>query len=228
MSSIAALLALAAPALAGDWQTLKTDGGETLEYRLLLPDGYEPGKAYPAVLALPPGGQDKAMVDAIVSPWKDDWRAAGWIVVSPAAPAGDSFYGKAGALLPALLDAVSAQHTIEGDQYHLVGVSNGGRGAFAAAVDYPERFASMVVIPGVPVGDGWERLDRLSAMSVTLVVGGEDGGWTSGSRKAAEALEAAGADVELVVVEGQGHTVFQTVRWAQLEGWLIRRADGGS
>jgi len=226
--ALTALAALAAsPAYAGDaWQSLKTADGVTVEYQLHLPDGYDASKAYPAVLALPPGNQDRSMVDAIVTPWGDDWRADGWIVVSPAAPAGASYYGQAAALLPELLDHVAARHPIEGDKFHLLGISNGGRSAFQVGLTTPERFAAIVVIPGVPVGDGWDRLEQLTGMSVTLVVGGEDGGWTSGSRRATDALTAAGVDAELVVVEGQGHSVFQTVSYPQLKAWLTREPGG--
>jgi len=228
LAALAALTALtASPSVAGDaWQTLKTEDGTTIEFQLHLPDGYDASKAYPAVLALPPGNQDRSMVDAILKPWKDDWRADGWIVISPAAPAHASYYGKAAGLLTELMDHVAASHPIAGEKYHLLGVSNGGRSAFQIGLDAPDRFASLVVIPGVPVGEGWDQLSDLAGVSVTLVVGSEDGGWTSGSARATERLKAAGVDAELVVVEGQGHSVFQTVSYPQLKGWLTRGAGG--
>ena len=42
---------------------LSTIDGIRLEYKVVLPRNYDPQKAYPAVLAFPPGGQDMDMVD---------------------------------------------------------------------------------------------------------------------------------------------------------------------
>ena len=36
-------------------------GGTTVEYGVSVPDGFDPQKAYPVLLALPPGGQDKTL-----------------------------------------------------------------------------------------------------------------------------------------------------------------------
>jgi len=40
---------------------LSTIDGIRLEYKVVLPRNYDPQKAYPAVLAFPPGGQDMDM-----------------------------------------------------------------------------------------------------------------------------------------------------------------------
>lgn len=193
--------------------------GTAVEYRLVEPADHDGSTPHPTVLALPPGPQDRSMVDAIVDPWRNAWQADGWVVISPVAPAGRPYYAEGAALIPELLDHVARTHPVEG-KVRLFGVSNGGRSAFTVALAHPERFASLVVIPGLPVGEE-PPLERLG-MPVTLVVGSEDGAWTSGAKRVAAELEALGAAVELVIIEGAGHYVFRSIAYDRLEGWLRR------
>ena len=62
-------------------------GGITLRYKVILPNGYDPARTYPAVLAFPGGRQT---IDGVDSSLDRNWRAEaegrGYIIVSPAAP----------------------------------------------------------------------------------------------------------------------------------------------
>src|SRR6202521_2543649 len=71
----------------------KQVSGTTVHYMTVLPDGYDPAKAYPAILALGGGPQNMNTVDNILN---RDFRAEaekrGYIVVAPAAPDDDLFF----------------------------------------------------------------------------------------------------------------------------------------
>jgi predicted peptidase len=217
------VLASAAPLTGSDFETFTAADGTSLQYVLRLPNDHDPSEAYPAVLALPPGGQDRAMVAEGIGPWQAAFAADGWIVVSPAAPDEGMFSGAAHRHLAPLMDSVAARHKIDG-RFHLFGISNGGRSAFTAALAWPERFASMVVMPGVPSTEQEADLSPLEDLPITLVVGSKDGGWTRGSRRVHKTLKALGGPAELVEIKGADHFAFRAVSWDDLRGWLARRA----
>ena len=66
------------------YHELKMDDGTTIRYALVLPDGFEASKTYPAFLALPPGPQKEGSVDWGLESFGGEAAARrGWIVVSP-------------------------------------------------------------------------------------------------------------------------------------------------
>src|SRR5580658_5735528 len=79
---------LAEPVRAEVLEQMKTVSSTTVHYKIVLPDGYDPAKAYPAILAFGGGPQDMSSVDNILN---RNFRAEkrGYIVVAPAAPDGD-------------------------------------------------------------------------------------------------------------------------------------------
>lgn len=201
------------PAVSGEPERYHTlafgDKGETIRYALILPDGYDPEKAYPAMLALPPGAQNEAMVEAGLGRyWENTARERGWIVVSPINPEGARYFQSRSDPLGALMDDINARFNVEGDQFHVTGVSNGGRAAFLAAMDYPELFASITVLPGVLAErTSAQRVNALRGVPITMYVGSEDTDWVRAARRAVGELEIQGIDATLEVLEGEGHVV---------------------
>lgn len=208
--ALAAAAVVAAPVVAAsppmlEHRTFTAHDGTRIPYVLVSPQGDGPA---PALLALPPGAQDEAMVDWAVERY---WRygpAAGWIVACPAAPPGgwDAPLGKRYAL--DLMREIADGARIEGGRFHLAGISNGGAAAFHLATDLPDRFQSLTVLPGMPQGVApYRRLERLGDMPVTMFVGEHDTGWLSGARRTAERLRRTVTPVSLVVVPGEGHVL---------------------
>jgi hypothetical protein len=71
-------------------------GGITIRYKVILPNNYDPARAYPAVLAFAGGGQT---LDGVNGMLDRNWREAetrGYIVVSPAAPSNNLFFERGG------------------------------------------------------------------------------------------------------------------------------------
>lgn len=190
------------------YQTLEI-GSRTLRYALILPDGFDPNTTYPALLALPPGGQDEAMVEAGLNLyWEAEARRRGWIVVSPINPDFARLFQATSDPLGRLMDDLNERFDIEGDTFHLTGVSNGGRAAFLEALEDPERFVSLTVLPGLmedhtPV----RRIQGLRDIPVAMYAGGDDVAWTAEAERTVEALEAQGVTVSLTVLPGEGHVM---------------------
>lgn len=190
------------------YRHLELKGGATLEYRLELPAGFSKDKAYPVLLAFPPGPQTRPMVEAGFDLYWGGGFAKDWVVVSPVTTSGSSFYTGAEAHIPALLDEVQKSVRVEGQRVHVAGPSNGGRSAFRFATSHPDRTASLFALPGFPPdeADG-KRLDRLLGMPVELFVGGDDAVWVKAANEAEAKLRALGhRHVALNVYPGEGHT----------------------
>src|SRR6202047_5283036 len=65
----------------------KEVGGTTVHYKAVLPNGYDPAKAYPAILAMGGGPQNMNTVDGILERnFRAEAEKRGYIVVAPAAP----------------------------------------------------------------------------------------------------------------------------------------------
>src|SRR5215469_14250372 len=70
-----------------------TIAGLTLYYKVILPQDYDLEKAYPGILAFPPGGQTMDMVNVTLNQnWAGEAQRRGYIVVIPAAPGGRLFF----------------------------------------------------------------------------------------------------------------------------------------
>ena len=219
---------LAAPVLAEPWEFRQIDLDEDtrLEYALVLPKGFDPARAYPTVLVLPPGPQNRQMVLAAIAPWAAEARKRGWIVVSPAVPGFEMFFSGAERHLPHLLAALRRELRFEHDACHLFGLSNGGRSAFRVATLSPDDYLSVTVAPGFPLAVDEERLEVLTGKPVTLIVGSEDDGWLERSRETRTRLEALGIQAKLEELPGVGHAVLRGYSAERVMAALERaRAD---
>jgi pimeloyl-ACP methyl ester carboxylesterase len=195
------------------WRTLALAERAPLAYRVVVPDPFDATEPHPVLLALPPGGQDRAMVDLSLQLYfESEACARGWIVVAPAAPDGSSLHEGGAAWVVPLLDELARAFVVEG-RVHLAGVSNGGRSAFRVAAEHAGRFESLSVLPGMPDSDDDRaRLAEVASLPVSLFVGGADEPWLASSRDAEKRLRELGArDVRLTVVEGQGHQLQPSV-----------------
>ena len=84
-----AVALLASPARADVLEKTKKVGGVTVQYKVVLPNGYDAAKAYPGIIALGGGPQTMNTVDGILNRnFRAEAEKRGYIVVAPAAPDG--------------------------------------------------------------------------------------------------------------------------------------------
>src|SRR5271155_542992 len=173
---------LATAAHAGDYRQF-IHHGHTIDYALVLPDHFDKSRAYPVLLALPPGDQSRQMVEAgLNSYWEAEAKRRGWVVISPAAASGENFYTGLEQELPLLLDEVAQSVRVEGGKVHLAGISNGGLSAYRVITEFPDCFLSLTVLPGVPPdARAFAALKNLKGIPIAAFVGGDDTAWARGS-----------------------------------------------
>src|SRR5258708_14042468 len=88
-------------------------GGMTVHYKIVLPNGYEPAKAYPAIVALGGGPQTMNTVDGVLSRnLGAEAEKRGYIVVGIAAPDGELFFEEGAPIFPQFLKVVLPAYKI--------------------------------------------------------------------------------------------------------------------
>src|SRR3989442_15177148 len=89
----------------------KKVGNTTVHYKTVLPNGYDPAKAYPAILALGGGRHIMKTVDAILNRnFRAEAEKRGYIVVAPAAPDGELLFATGARIVPEVLTMVLARY----------------------------------------------------------------------------------------------------------------------
>ena len=128
----------------------------------------------------------------------------------------------------AIQDEITKAFKVDKQRIYCTGLSMGGMGTWNTALEAPDRFAAVSTISAVAVRPQ-QAVEKLKNVPLWIIAGGEDGGFTEGSKTMKAAFDAAGRkDVELTVVPGEGHGV-----WARYYNdkrfyeWLLKRRKPG-
>ena len=182
-------------------------GGTAVHYKVVLPNGYDPAKAYPAILAFGGGPQTMNTVDRVLtSNFRAEAEKRGYIVVAPAAPDDQLFFEEGARIFPEFLKMILADYKIQDNKFHIAGPSNGGIAAFHVAAQNPSYFLSITAFPGYMWQPSAAKLDAISKMCVFMYVGENDEYmWHGEMKHEAEMLSAKGTLARYTVEKGQPH-----------------------
>jgi poly(3-hydroxybutyrate) depolymerase len=180
-------------------------GGQQVQYKVLLPPGYDKAKAYPMVLVFTGGPQTFDMTGrTIEADWRAEAEKRGYIVVSPAAPDAGLFFMGGDRAFPEFLDMLKRDYRIAG-KIHVAGHSNGGLSAYHLASKHPAYFSTVTGYPGLLEPTEMGRAAALKPLCLFMHVGDQDLGWSGAMQDEAEQLKAAGYKVQFHSERGQGH-----------------------
>jgi len=209
VSAVIVVAGTARPLAAELNEKTMTVGRATVEYKIVLPDGYDAGSAYPAILAFGGGPQTMNTVDGVLDRnLRAEAERRGYIVVAPAAPNGQLFFEDGARVIPDFLDAILAEYKIRDNKFHVAGPSNGGIAAFHVAQAYPEYFLSVTAFPGYMWQPTAAKLQAISGMCVYMYVGEFDRYmWHDEMRREAEYLSSRGTVARYTVEAGQPHRI---------------------
>src|ERR1700674_4320444 len=141
-AAVAAILATQ-PVQAELLEKTKKVAGTTVQYKVVLPNGYDPAKTYPAILAFGGGPQNMNTVDGVLTRnFRAEAEKRGFIVIAPAAPDDQLFFEDGARIFPDFLKTMLADYKIPGNKFHVAGRSNGGIAAFHVAAANPQYFLS--------------------------------------------------------------------------------------
>jgi poly(3-hydroxybutyrate) depolymerase len=180
----------------------------TIHYEVVLPNGYDSAKAYPAVLAFPGGAQTMDTVEGTVERnWREPAERLGYIVIVPEAPDGELFFEGGAKVFPEFIVTLLGDYKVLGNKFHMAGVSNGGLSAFHIAASYPQYFWSVTGLPGYLIDTSPARVHALAKMCINMYAGERDQGWLESERKQSLQFRALGYTVEFNEEKGQGHVM---------------------
>ena len=203
--SVVALLAQ--PARADVLDKTKKVGSVAVQYKVVLPNLYDPAKAYPGIIALGGGPQTMNTVEAVLSRnFRAEAEKRGYIVVAPAAPNGQLFFETGARIFPEFLKMILADYKIQDGKFHIAGPSNGGIAAFHVAATNPQYFQSVTAFPGYMWEPTAAKLQAISKMCVFMYVGENDEYmWHDEMKREAEFLRSKGTAARYTVEKGLPH-----------------------
>ena len=183
-----------------------TFGGLKVTYKVVLPNGFDPARAYPVVLVFTGGPQTLQMAGGTL---ETDWRAEGerrgYILISPGSPDGALFFEGADRIFPEFLDQILRDYKVKDGKLHIAGHSNGGLSAFHVAGLHPKYFSTVTGYPGLLNGADMEHAPALKSMCLFMHVGDRDSDWMAAMQREAKTLSQEGFNIRVTVEKNQVH-----------------------
>ena len=211
------------------WYGLKKQTGELRsDYYVHLPENYEkdPQKKWPLILFLHGSGErgyDTAPVKARVTQMLQCRPDLPCIVVAPQCSPEEWWSPFE---LNDLLDRVEAEYRVDTGRVYLTGLSMGGFGSWALAIESPQRFAAVVPICGGGDPDG---AGRIKDIPIWVFHGGKDAVVPlQSSQTMVDALKKTGGNPKFTVFPDAGHDSWtQTYAMPELWDWLLQQHRAG-
>ena len=207
--AVAAFAMAATPVGAEVRDGTKVAAGLTVHYKVVLPNGYDPAKAYPAVIAMGGGPQTMNTVEGVLNRGlQAEAEKRGYILVAPAAPDNQLFFEGGARIFPEFLELIAQDYKIRDNKFHIAGVSNGGIAALHIAALNPQYFLSATSFPGYMWRASVAKLEAISKMCVFMYVGEFDPYmWNNEMRRETEFLRSKGTLARFSEEKGQPHRI---------------------
>lgn len=162
----------------------QNEAGDLLNYRFLIPEGYDPEKKYPLVLFLHGAGErgndNQAQLKWGVTRFaeKEVMKKHPAFVIAPQVPEGETWaqlnWRETGldtepeprlplTLSLEVVDLIIETYPIDTDRIYITGLSMGGFGTWDAIIRYPDKFAAAIPICA---GGDTRKADRIAHLPI--------------------------------------------------------------
>ena len=205
----------------------------TIGFLLYLPPEYGQGQAqtWPLILFLHGSAENGTDPEQVAANGLPQLLAGDvhfpFMVLSPQAPDGVVWWGTELDQVHALLDQIQANYAVDPKRVYLTGISMGGFGAWAMAIQYPQRFAALV-----PIAGGWNsendsipgNICVLKDLPIWVFHGEQDDiVLPQKSQLMVDALAKCGSDVKFTLYPGADHRASWALAYAEpaLFKWLL-------
>jgi len=202
----------------------QSEDGNLLNYRLLIPEGYDPDVSYPLVLFLHGAGErgddNSAQLTWGVTRFAEDeiMKKYPAIVIAPQVPA-EEFWAHLNwrqtdletrdeprmplALSMEVLDQIIDDYPVDTNRLYITGLSMGGFGTWDAIIRYPDKFAAAIPVCG---GGDISKAGLISKIPIWTFHGSlDDVVPPSLSRAMVHAIQEAGGHPGYTEYPGVGH-----------------------
>src|SRR5262245_19913117 len=112
---------LGSPALRAEvLDKTSTIRGTTVHYKVVLPNGYDPAKVYPAILALGGGAQTMNTIDSVLNRvFRAEAEKRGYIIIALAAPDDHLVLWDGAEVFPEFFKKILSDYKIENGKFHI-------------------------------------------------------------------------------------------------------------
>jgi len=205
-------------------QTFTAKDGKTLKYLFYVPEDYAKSrKPWPVVLFLHGAGERGDDLEKVKVHGPPRLAAQGkklsFIGISPQCPE-RAWWTSEVDVLKALLDDIAAKYNVDENRVYLTGLSMGGFGTWALAIDQPTRFAAIAPICGK--GDP-AKVAVLKDVPTWVFHGAKDNVVPlKESQVMVDALRAAGGNPKFTIYPEAGHDSWtETYNSEEFWKWLL-------
>ena len=198
-----------------EFQTFKAHNGLQIPYVVLLPNGYQKGKAYPALVAFSSMLPDRRGTVKIVDHLFNHGNINDWLVIVPIAPEKSRngwISHPAHHALEDFLDYIKKEFSIMGGAFHLFGFKEGAVPAQTYAFMSEPYFKSLTVASSYY----WDHYDEREfdsfasyKLPLMMLIGAEDEKGINYGKTVKMELEKRNAKVKVVVRENDGHDLLK-------------------
>ncbi len=223
----------------------ENEAGQTMPYRLFVPEGYDPAKSYPLILSFHgAGGRGKDNLKQL-QPWHSGWmdesvqKEHPCLILMPQCPEEKQWVdtpwekgsysheqtpiSESMALAKEIVDKVLEEKSVDRSRIYVMGPSMGGYATWSFAMRYPELVAAAVPVCGA--GDP-AMADTLKMIPIWAFHGDLDPIVPfSGSEDMNAAIrKAGGTQMKFTAYEGVKHDSYK-LAWKDLElvEWVFRQ-----
>ena len=207
-----------------------------LRYLLYLPDDYheEPERMWPLLVFLHGWGESGDDLELLkrhgVPKLIERSSAIPFVTVSPQAPEGIEWQ-ELTALLAEFVNEAATELNIDRGRIYLTGLSTGGTGAWALAVDNPTLFAAVVPMAAdaPDVERFMERVADLRDVPIWVVHGAKDDIYPLEiANSIVDRLRSAGCNVRFTIYQDAGHVCWEeTYDSSEFYEWLLDQSLTG-
>jgi predicted peptidase len=209
---------------AGQYAQELTAAGQAVQFLLFIPEQYADRDSWPLIVFLHGSGERGSDIEKVskhgVPKWVQSNPSFPFIVVSPQLPS------SLGDWIPsdvvALVDEIICRYAVDPNRIYLTGISMGGIGTWATAIQFPDRFAAIAPVSGWGFPDEAAVIRHIPAW---VFHGADDAAAPlSRAQEMVDALLAVGGNVTFTVYPGVGHSGAwpPTYEAPDLYDWFLR------
>ncbi len=186
--------------------------GKSFQYHVILPEGFDGKKTYPAAFAFPPGQGVRSADWMLESLFGGETKNRGWIVIVPVAPKDGWWTHPFHHAMEGLLNRLKRKYKVEGGRFHLVGFASGARPALTYSRMSGKYWQSLSTASTYG-WTGWSEDDLVKfarrKIQVHLFVGAEDEYGVGVARRVHQSLKKHGGEASLSVLPEQDRQLLE-------------------
>ena len=182
-----------------------TTGKDSILFKVIYPDNYNPKKKYRVFLCLSGGNQSEAIVNYCYAAWFRSNQFKDYFTILPISQKGKNLREYHSAEIQNIENTIKQNFKVTNCKWILAGTSNGGIATFNFISESPKLYEGAIVMPGT-IDEKIELTNDWKHLKIVLVYGTKDSQkWIEESNKTEERIKSYINKVSSIELKDQGH-----------------------